>query len=39
LPAPVNALQLMRQLAPHNDVIAMQVYDLLALNLPKTAAC
>jgi hypothetical protein len=24
----------MRQLAAHNDVIAMQVYDPLALNLP-----
>ena len=27
--------QLMRQLAIHNDVIAMQVYDPLALNLPQ----
>ena len=30
-----RTLQLMRQLAAHNDVIAMQVYDPLALNLPK----
>jgi uncharacterized protein (DUF58 family) len=30
-----RTLQLMRQLATHNDVIAMQVYDPLALNLPK----
>ncbi|MBO3277956.1 DUF58 domain-containing protein [Pseudomonas sp. Milli4] len=27
--------QLLRQLAVHNDVIAMQIYDPLALNLPK----
>jgi uncharacterized protein (DUF58 family) len=30
-----RTLQLMRQLAAHNDVIALQVYDPLALNLPK----
>lgn len=30
-----RTLQLMRQLSTHNDVIAMQVYDPLALNLPK----
>ncbi|MFJ2449845.1 DUF58 domain-containing protein [Pseudomonas sp. NPDC087626] len=30
-----RTLQLMRQLSAHNDVIAMQVYDPLALNLPK----
>ena len=30
-----RTLQLIRQLAVHNDVIAMQVYDPLALNLPK----
>ncbi|MDB6051162.1 MAG: MoxR protein [Pseudomonas sp.] len=29
-----RTLQLMRQLAAHNDVIAMQVYDPLALKLP-----
>lgn len=33
--AGARTLQLMRQLAAHNDVIAMQVYDPLALNLPK----
>lgn len=30
-----RTLQLMRQLSAHNDVIAMQVYDPLALNLPN----
>lgn len=30
-----RTLQLMRKLSTHNDVIAMQVYDPLALNLPK----
>ena len=30
-----RTLQLLRQLAVHNDVIAMQVYDPLALNLPN----
>lgn len=29
-----RTLQLMRQLAAHNDVIAMQVYDPIAINLP-----
>ncbi|SDZ48694.1 DUF58 domain-containing protein [Pseudomonas sp. NFIX28] len=29
-----RTLQLLRQLAAHNDVIAMQVYDPLALDLP-----
>lgn len=29
-----RTLQLMRQLAAHNDVIAMQVYDPIAMNLP-----
>ncbi|MGP6429599.1 DUF58 domain-containing protein [Pseudomonas sp. CH235] len=29
-----RTLQLMRQLAGHNDVIAMQVYDPIAINLP-----
>jgi len=29
-----RTLQLLRQLATHNDVIALQVYDPLALNLP-----
>ena len=33
--AGTRTLQLLRQLAVHNDVIAMQVYDPLALNLPK----
>ena len=32
-----RTLQLLRQLAVHNDVIAMQVYDPLALNLPDNA--
>ena len=31
-----HTLQLLRQLAVHNDVIAMQVYDPLALDLPDT---
>lgn len=31
-----HTLNLLRQLATHNDVIAMQVYDPLALNLPKS---
>lgn len=30
-----NTLQLLRQLATHNDVLAMQVYDPLALKLPQ----
>lgn len=30
-----RTLQLLRQLASHNDVIAMQVYDPLALELPQ----
>ncbi|MNF32765.1 hypothetical protein D3C84_135630 [compost metagenome] len=30
-----RTLQLMRQLSAHNDVIAMQIYDPMALNLPK----
>jgi uncharacterized protein (DUF58 family) len=30
-----RTLQLMRQLAAHNDVIALQVYDPLALQLPS----
>ncbi|WP_445178157.1 DUF58 domain-containing protein [Pseudomonas sp. McL0111] len=30
-----RTLQLMRQLAAHNDVIALQVYDPLALKLPS----
>jgi len=30
-----RTLQLMRQLAVHNDVIALQVYDPMALNLPE----
>jgi uncharacterized protein (DUF58 family) len=30
-----RTLQLMRQLAAHNDVIALQVYDPLALKLPE----
>jgi uncharacterized protein (DUF58 family) len=30
-----RTLQLMRQLATHNDVIALQVYDPLALQLPS----
>lgn len=30
-----RTLQLMRQLSAHNDVIAMQVYDPLALKLPN----
>ncbi|WEK07103.1 MAG: DUF58 domain-containing protein [Candidatus Pseudomonas colombiensis] len=30
-----QTLQLLRQLATHNDVIALQVYDPLALNLPQ----
>ena len=30
-----RTLQLLRQLAVHNDVIALQVYDPLALNLPS----
>lgn len=30
-----RTLQLMRQLAAHNDVIALQVYDPIALNLPS----
>ncbi|MBB3105104.1 DUF58 domain-containing protein [Azomonas macrocytogenes] len=30
-----RTLQLLHQLAAHNDVIAMQVYDPLALKLPK----
>jgi len=30
-----RTLQLLRQLSAHNDVIAMQVYDPLALNLPN----
>ncbi|ALE88638.1 DUF58 domain-containing protein [Pseudomonas versuta] len=33
--AGTRTLQLLRQLAVHNDVIAMQVYDPLALNLPN----
>lgn len=32
--AGARTLQLMRQLSAHNDVIAMQVYDPLALSLP-----
>lgn len=32
--ASLRTLQLLRQLSVHNDVIAMQVYDPLALNLP-----
>jgi uncharacterized protein (DUF58 family) len=32
--AGARTLQLMRQLAAHNDVIAMQVYDPMAVNLP-----
>lgn len=32
--AGLRTLQLMRQLAAHNDVLAMQVYDPLALQLP-----
>ena len=31
-----RTLQLMRQLSAHNDVIALQVYDPLALNVPDT---
>ena len=31
-----RTLQLMRQLSTHNDVIALQVYDPLALNVPDT---
>ncbi|MEK1907573.1 MAG: DUF58 domain-containing protein [Pseudomonas sp.] len=31
-----RTLQLLRQLAQHNDVIAMQVYDPLALQLPDS---
>ena len=31
-----RTLQLLRELAAHNDVLAMQVYDPLALNLPKS---
>ena len=34
--AGAHTLQLLRQLAVHNDVIAMQVYDPLALDLPDT---
>lgn len=30
-----RTLQLMRQLSAHNDVIALQVYDPLALNVPE----
>lgn len=30
-----QTLQLLRQLSAHNDVIAMQVYDPLALNVPE----
>ena len=30
-----RTLQLLRQLSAHNDVIAMQVYDPLALNVPE----
>ncbi|MNG03114.1 hypothetical protein D3C84_861770 [compost metagenome] len=30
-----QTLQLLRQLSAHNDVIAMQVYDPLALELPQ----
>lgn len=32
-----RTLQLMRQLSAHNDVIALQVYDPLALKLPNNA--
>lgn len=31
-----RTLQLMRQLSAHNDVIALQVYDPLALNVPSS---
>jgi uncharacterized protein (DUF58 family) len=31
-----RTLQLMRQLSAHNDVIALQVYDPLALNVPDS---
>ncbi|XKU40342.1 DUF58 domain-containing protein [Pseudomonas [fluorescens] ATCC 17400] len=31
-----RTLQLLRQLSAHNDVIALQVYDPLALNVPRT---
>ena len=31
-----RTLQLMRQLSAHNDVVALQVYDPLALNVPDT---
>jgi uncharacterized protein (DUF58 family) len=31
-----RTLQLMQQLSAHNDVIALQVYDPLALNVPDT---
>lgn len=30
-----RTLQLLRQLSAHNDVVAMQVYDPLALNVPE----
>ncbi|NMX60116.1 DUF58 domain-containing protein [Pseudomonas sp. WS 5079] len=31
-----RTLQLLRQLSAHNDVLALQVYDPLALNVPKS---
>jgi uncharacterized protein (DUF58 family) len=31
-----RTLQLMQQLSAHNDVVALQVYDPLALNVPST---
>lgn len=34
--ANAQTLQLLRELNAHNDVLALQVYDPLALNLPKT---
>lgn len=34
--ATAQTVQLLRQLSSHNDVIALQVYDPLALNLPQT---